>query len=81
MLPSSLPPKPILSATPLGPPASIVVTDIDPIEMARQITLIEYDLLKAIIPKECLGQAWAKPGKETRSPHVLRMIHWTNDVR
>jgi len=80
LVPSTAPPKPLLPNVPLGPPAFIIVTDIDPLEMARQICLIEYDLLKAIIPKECLGQAWAKSGKESRSPHVLRMIYWTNEL-
>lgn len=79
-LPSIAPPKPILGPNPIGAPASINLLDIDPQEMARQITLLEYDLFKEILPKECLGQAWTKKEKEVKSPHVLRMIHWSNEV-
>jgi len=60
--------------------STLTLTDIDPVELARQITLIEFDLFKKILPKECLKQSWTKAGKEQNSPNVLKMIHWSNDV-
>lgn len=30
--------------------------EIEPLEIARQLTLIEFNLFKKIIPKECLNQ-------------------------
>eukprot|EP01111_Echinosteliopsis_oligospora_P014269 TRINITY_DN5343_c0_g1_i1.p1 TRINITY_DN5343_c0_g1~~TRINITY_DN5343_c0_g1_i1.p1 ORF type:complete len:787 (+),score=167.94 TRINITY_DN5343_c0_g1_i1:194-2554(+) len=54
--------------------------DIDPLEMARQLTLFEYELYRAIAPKEFLSLSWQKPGKETKSPHLLRFIQNFNDV-
>lgn len=66
------------SFTPKGEITSIV--DIDPRELARQLTLIDYDLCRAIEPKECLGMAWTKEDKEERSPHLLRFIKHFNLV-
>jgi hypothetical protein len=55
--------------------------DIDPLEMARQITLTEFELFKAILPRECLNGAWMKKGKENSAPNVLKMIRWSTSVR
>lgn len=40
----------------------------------------DYNLCKAIEPKECLGCAWTKHDKETRSPNLLAMIKRFNKV-
>jgi son of sevenless-like protein len=66
------------SFLPKGDITSIV--DIDPREVARQLTLMDYDLCKAIEPKECLGNAWTKEDKEERSPHLLQSIKRFNLV-
>lgn len=80
-VPSTPPPKPIFIA-PLNVNSlhGLSLTDLDPLECARQITLHEYSLFKVILPKECLNQAWVKKEKETLAPNVLKMIHWSNDV-
>ncbi|KAJ3128233.1 hypothetical protein HK100_009303 [Physocladia obscura] len=54
--------------------------DIDPIELARQLTLIESDLFVQIKPREFLDMAWMKDNKETKSPNITKMVHWSNHV-
>jgi len=34
--------------------------DLNPLEIARQLTLIDYELCKKIEAKECLGLGWTK---------------------
>jgi len=57
-----------------------VVTEASPIEIARQLTLIEYNIYKKIRPSECLKQAWNKEGKEKNAPNILAMISRFNEV-
>eukprot|EP01125_Pyxidicula_operculata_P018240 TRINITY_DN6479_c0_g1_i1.p1 TRINITY_DN6479_c0_g1~~TRINITY_DN6479_c0_g1_i1.p1 ORF type:complete len:1105 (+),score=214.78 TRINITY_DN6479_c0_g1_i1:1899-5213(+) len=54
------------------------ILDYPPEEIARQLTLIDWNMWSAIQPWECLGLAWTKKNKEKRSPHVLQMSDWFN---
>ena len=74
---SKKPPIPII---PRSLPAEPILLDFDALEIARQLTLIESQLYRAIKPWECLGQAWAKKDKEKRAPRVLAMINRFNAV-
>jgi len=56
------------------------IFEIHPTEIARQITLVEYNLYKKIKPWECLGQAWNTEEKEQRAPNILAMIDRFNRV-
>jgi len=56
------------------------LVDFPALEVARQLTVMDYNLCKAIEPRECLGQAWAKKDKEKRCPNLLRMIQNFNYV-
>lgn len=74
---TDLPPKPIL------PPKKLNITflDIHPIEIARQLTIIEWNIYKSILPSECTGLAWSKKNAAERAPNVLAMINRFNVVR
>jgi len=52
--------------------------DIDPMEISRQIALIEQGFYKAIRPRECLNQRWNSKTKEIDAPNILAMIHRFN---
>jgi len=59
---------------------SLTFVDIHPMEIARQLTLMDYMLCREIQPKECLGCAWMKHDKEKNSPNLLAMIKRFNKV-
>ena len=50
-----------------------------PIEIARQITLLEFDLYRAVQPSELVGCAWMKENKYKTAPNLLNMISFTNN--
>eukprot|EP00834_Sanchytrium_tribonematis_P002302 NODE_68_length_25399_cov_0.885771.p1 type:complete len:1150 gc:universal NODE_68_length_25399_cov_0.885771:13080-16529(+) len=56
--------------------------EIDPIEMARQLSLIEYSLFYKIQPREAINQVYADTsGKEINLyPNIFKMIQFTNQV-
>jgi son of sevenless len=56
------------------------VLDWPAIEIARQMTLIEYGMYRRIEPKECLGNAFLKKDKATRAPHIVSMTRHFNDT-
>lgn len=57
------------------------LVDINPIEIARQLSLIDYKIFSSIQPKEFLNQAWSKEALKARAPNVRAMIKRSNDVR
>eukprot|EP01133_Synstelium_polycarpum_P012343 gene12343-14475_t len=69
------PPPPVMPKTPI-----LSIDDIDPQEMARQLTIIEFDMFKAIASKELLSLSWQKSDKEKRSPNLLKMIYRFNEI-
>eukprot|EP01130_Rhizamoeba_saxonica_P000136 TRINITY_DN10149_c0_g1_i1.p1 TRINITY_DN10149_c0_g1~~TRINITY_DN10149_c0_g1_i1.p1 ORF type:complete len:1029 (+),score=234.80 TRINITY_DN10149_c0_g1_i1:25-3111(+) len=74
---TTMPPKPLLPKNVVG---ELDFTDMEPLEIARQMTLIEYDMWVVIPPWEFLGQAWAKKDRVTRAPNICRMIDRFNLV-
>jgi len=72
------PPKPIIPSNISTP---LCLLDLDPTEVARQLTIVEYGLYRSIMPQECLGQAWTKTATRTeKAPNIMAMIARFNQV-
>ncbi|KAK8854953.1 hypothetical protein IAR55_003693 [Kwoniella newhampshirensis] len=77
----------ITSGSLLSPPAPLVprvtgrqlrLTDISPLEIARQLTIIEFVHFQRIKPSECLNRAWAEEGGSSLAPNVRNVILTAN---
>lgn len=51
-----------------------------PVEIARQLTLIEYNMYKAVRSSELIGAAWTKDSKEEMAPNVTKIMRSTTYV-
>uniref|UniRef100_A0A0N5C4S0 Ras-GEF domain-containing protein n=1 Tax=Strongyloides papillosus TaxID=174720 RepID=A0A0N5C4S0_STREA len=51
-----------------------------PVEIARQLTIIQAELYKAVKPIELCNVAWTKDDKEKRSPQLLKLIQHSNQL-
>ena len=58
----------------------LLVDELNAEEVARQLTIAESVLYQQIRCGECLGQAWAKKGKEQNAANLLATIHRFNAV-
>lgn len=54
--------------------------DIDPLEMARQLTLIDSRLYNRIRPVECLAKAWSRPDGIVVAKGIRDVISANNRV-
>lgn len=50
------------------------IYDLSTEEIARQLTLVEFETYAGIQPAEFFGQAWAKEKTHHRAPHIRKMI-------
>jgi hypothetical protein len=54
--------------------------DIKALDVARQLTLIDFGIFRKITPKELSHQSWNKENSKQNSPNVVRMIERFNEV-
>lgn len=76
--------KKVLHSTGVNAPPTIIPTQeldeldltvLDPLEVARQITLMDEQAYKSIAPSECMNQSWNKPAIcNDVSPNIIKMI-------
>jgi hypothetical protein len=55
-------------------------SELDPIELARQITLMDYELFQALKPTELVDQSWSKSGHISSPPSANNMKKWNQHV-
>ncbi|KAK0054856.1 son of sevenless 2, partial [Biomphalaria pfeifferi] len=60
-------------------PEDFNLMTLHPIEIARQVTLLEFDLYRAIKPSELVGMPWMKKDKQQTAPNLLKMIHFSTN--
>jgi son of sevenless-like protein len=70
------PPAPILPRTTNG--RTLRLSDISPLELARQLTILEFDYFVKIKPVECLDKRWNRVDGDDRAPNVRNVIHTAN---
>lgn len=56
------------------------VTEMEPLELAKQMTLMEATLLRKVRAKEFHGTAWAKKDAEVRAPNLTKVININNQL-
>jgi son of sevenless-like protein len=77
--------------TPMPPPIipknskRLRLLEIDPLEMARQLTIMESTLYNRIKPVECLNKLWSQPDANTENIKAMifnsnRLTMWTAEV-
>jgi len=49
-------------------------------ELARQLTLIEFELFRQVKPTEFLDQAWLGKDKATTAPGINALTTWSNRI-
>lgn len=59
---------------------NLTITDFDPEEIARQMTLIDFKIFASIKPAELLNQAWNKEKQQHKAQNVITLIKRINEI-
>ena len=52
----------------------VSLSTLHPLELARQVAILDHSLYRAIRPSELLHMRWTKKDKLIQAPHVLASI-------
>ena len=58
----------------------IKLLELDPLEVARQLTIMESTLYNKIKPFECLDKSWSKPDAPEEAENIKAMILHSNQI-
>ncbi|TRY67068.1 hypothetical protein TCAL_03106 [Tigriopus californicus] len=79
-------PSPVVKANKLSlremnfVPSRENINTLSALEIAEQMTFLDQKILFTIQSSEFLGQAWTKPDKDVKSPHIVIMTKRFNDM-
>lgn len=65
----------------IAPGKALQLADINPVELARQMTLLEFQLYNRIRPVDCLNKAWSQTDRPEAGANIKAMILTSNRVR
>ncbi|CAO3629703.1 unnamed protein product [Cunninghamella echinulata] len=68
---------------PILPRKNFKLLDLDPTELARQLTLIDFKMYSSIRPIECLDKAWSRETSDDAAPvsvNIRASIEYCNQV-
>ncbi|CAO3653766.1 unnamed protein product [Mucor hiemalis] len=74
-------PNPISGPDPIYPKnmSNLQLLDTDPLEMARQLSIMDFKLYSSIRPIECLGKAWSREGVDgSVAMNIKQSIQYCN---
>jgi len=61
-------------------PKNFQIKSLSSVELADQITLMDFNIFSRIQPRECLGQAWKSKVNKKIAPNILTMIQQFNNL-
>ncbi|ORX38721.1 hypothetical protein BD324DRAFT_650066 [Kockovaella imperatae] len=70
------PPAPLIPRVPAG--REMNVLDVAPLELARQLTILESGFFQRVQPAECLNKSWNGPDGDKHAPNVRGVIKTAN---
>uniref|UniRef100_A0A914GRE9 Son of sevenless n=1 Tax=Globodera rostochiensis TaxID=31243 RepID=A0A914GRE9_GLORO len=73
-------PEPVWHYAKEGDTDAYDLLTLHPLEIARQVTLLQFFLYRAIKPFELVDAAWTKRDKYQRSPQLLKLIDHSNNL-
>lgn len=75
MIDEGVPSTPILPMPGFNPLIASLL-EVDPVELARQLTIAQHAQFELVKPRECLDRVSKGPNKATKAPNVLHVLNY-----